>query len=520
MLDFLVVSPPVAAKPWIGFRHGANRKASKPRASEPSVALTTLGGWEAVECASPFCPHDLNVTALSLVGRTIFACPTVWCGDRQSSSLRALPAVGAWVDALGTFVLVFDLRTTGCGTTRLTFAVASPPSCRRPNRPPGLRRRRRRARLCCRRQALPTLTHDSASWPTLTLKPACNSHGKMGEPPIPDDSFSCPVCFEFMIEPVSTACGHTFCASCWPKCDSRCPVCRESIHGVLHTNIMIRELIRQQAPTEFRQRDVELNGAKLLRAAADEGNQSELVRLIREMREHADWDSKLNGTDALGRSPLFLATKHGRFETVKALLAVRACANQANQQNVGPLYVAALKGFVDIAAALIKSNAAVEAAKRGGISPLLIAAHEGHVDIVKLLLDSTADPNRMDDEGGTAMFAAASQGHLPVVGALLAAGLPQAPNKHNVTPLHAAAFSGHVDVVKSLLSAQAMIDSADRDGHTPLFLATQQGHDTIADLLVRSGAGPHTQAVADESRDVDVFARGCCCWPASWQRLQ
>ena len=335
------------------------------------------------------------------------------------------------------------------------------------------------------------------------------------------DLFACPVCFEFLCEPVSTACGHTFCASCLPQCDNRCPVCREPVpRGALHINIMMRDLIRQQAPNEFRLRSVELHGAKLLRAAAEEGNQCELSWLIDSMCQHADWASKLNGADALGRTPLFLATKHGRSEAVQTLLAVGASVNQSNEARVTPLYVAALKGFVDVAAVLIKSNAELNAAKKGGVSPLLIAAHEGHVDLVVLLLESNADPQWKDGEGGTAIFAAASRGHLPVVKALLGRGLPQVPTNHSVTPLHAAAFAGHAEVVEALLAAQAAIDCVDKDGNTPLLVATRQGQHKIADLLLRSGAGNDIVRTQGESCEVQVpLASSCCCWPSSWQRL-
>ena len=45
------------------------------------------------------------------------------------------------------------------------------------------------------------------------------------------DTLQCPVCFEIVLEPVQTSCGHLFCKKC-VRGTTKCPVCREQFTSV------------------------------------------------------------------------------------------------------------------------------------------------------------------------------------------------------------------------------------------------------------------------------------------------
>lgn len=54
--------------------------------------------------------------------------------------------------------------------------------------------------------------------------------------------------------------------------------------------------------------------------------------------------------------------------------------------------------------------------------------------------------------------------------------------------LHIAAALGHTDQVRQLLQAGHLVHARDYSGHTPLFLALQNGHQSTVEILKLAGA--------------------------------
>ncbi|KAF0717090.1 Aste57867_2499 [Aphanomyces stellatus] len=122
------------------------------------------------------------------------------------------------------------------------------------------------------------------------------------------------------------------------------------------------------------------------------------------------------------------------------------------------------------------------------------------------------------DEIGRALWNAAQGGYLANVRRLLDGvyfeGYIDWQDKDGWTPLYIASWNGHMDVVKLLLTKGANVNHAEKDGWTPLYIASMYGRVAIVTLLLANGAlvdkATHSGAtalnIAAEEGNVEVAA--------------
>jgi ankyrin repeat protein len=195
--------------------------------------------------------------------------------------------------------------------------------------------------------------------------------------------------------------------------------------------------------------------------------------------------------DERGRTALQQAASQGHKSTVQLLIDEGADVNAEDYDRWAPLDEAAPAGFRDIVQLLLDAGSKVVAPDYYGFTALHFTAAQGHTAIVQLLLKKGADANFCDkekEESSTPLLEAATAGHHETAKALIAGGaLVNTAHRNGWTPLHAAIMSGNVPTVRVLLENGVKF-TADAEGWTPLHTAVLKGNKFIVELLLINGA--------------------------------
>jgi 26S proteasome non-ATPase regulatory subunit 10 len=155
------------------------------------------------------------------------------------------------------------------------------------------------------------------------------------------------------------------------------------------------------------------------------------------------------------------------------------------------LFEATRNGDVETLKHLIDSNNhLINEKEEGGWGILHISASAGNFVLCKLLIEKYGlKPNAKTDGGQTALHYAASKGHYNIVCLLLENGAVPCSDKYGFSPIHRAVCLGRIDIVKAILEKfPETLNRPNDEGDTPLHMAVQEGHNSIARYLLESGA--------------------------------
>jgi ankyrin repeat protein len=200
------------------------------------------------------------------------------------------------------------------------------------------------------------------------------------------------------------------------------------------------------------------NTGRTLLSHASECRQEALVRMF--LRRS---DTEPDGSDSLGRTPLWYAAKNGHEAVVQLLL---------------------------------EKGAELETISDKSRTPLSWAAENGHKAVVKLLLEKGAELETKDEDyGRTPLSWAAENEHEAVVKLLLEKGAElETISSNGQTPLSWAARNGREAVVKLLLEKGAELETISSNGQTPLSWAVENGRKAVVKLLARRALRNHNNS--------------------------
>ncbi|XP_015181956.1 PREDICTED: ankyrin repeat and sterile alpha motif domain-containing protein 1B-like isoform X1 [Polistes dominula] len=181
-----------------------------------------------------------------------------------------------------------------------------------------------------------------------------------------------------------------------------------------------------------------------------------------------------NVQDASGYTALHHAALNGRREIVKLLLQYEASTNVVDAKGSSPLHLAAWKGDTEIVRLILSQGPSVpkvNLATKDNETALHCAAQYGHTEIVAQLLDYGCDASIRNSRGESALDLAAQYGRLETVELLVRT---------------------HPELIESLRNSSSSLIFP----HTPLHLASRNGHRAVVEVLLAAGVDVNTRTSA------------------------
>jgi ankyrin repeat protein len=229
--------------------------------------------------------------------------------------------------------------------------------------------------------------------------------------------------------------------------------------------------------------------------AIREGDELEVTRLL-------DADPGLLEKELhKGNTPLAVAAAWGHLELVTLLFQRGASANATGLTGKTALHWAAYRGQEGVVTFLLRQGARANSRDDVGKTPLMLACRRGYVAVVRILLQHMGTHDLLgaeamqetDDKGCTALYWAAYRGHEAVVSLLLEQGAhADSRSTAGHTPLLVASEQGHRGVVRMLLQHMGAegLQEKDANGKTVLHWAVEKGYHKAVKLLLLAGADP------------------------------
>ncbi|XP_033742108.1 probable protein S-acyltransferase 23 isoform X1 [Pecten maximus] len=204
---------------------------------------------------------------------------------------------------------------------------------------------------------------------------------------------------------------------------------------------------------------------------------------------HEEVSDIFNMRDDKGHTPAHWACLGGHSTVLRYMIESKANVNEPSDNDLGarPIHWACVNGHIAIVDILLQSGVSYDVADNKGCTPLIVAAQYGHTMMAGYLMGKGARLQICDKDGDNALHWAAFKGHSELMRLLIYSGFnPRQQDVYGQTPLHLACISGNLTAVQELCEQDGVeIDIADKNGKTPISLATGRKHDGVVDYLKR-----------------------------------
>lgn len=111
--------------------------------------------------------------------------------------------------------------------------------------------------------------------------------------------FMCPICIDFVSNPINASCGHVFCLSClrkWLKIKNYCPLCKSSVTMFQCDSIYLREYrkVGQSQSISSRKKSIDSITSKVTRLSATVIDNDEYINSLHRIMKITTCEFKCN----------------------------------------------------------------------------------------------------------------------------------------------------------------------------------------------------------------------------------